>query len=137
VPILIQETLAKVKVSDDIKVDVQVEDNLLKLKTDPLFVKRILTNLITNAVQAMPNGGKITLKAALEGNEACISVEDTGEGIPDEVKSKLFKPLVTTKPRGQGFGLVVVKRLVEALGGKVTFESEVGKGTKFTVKLPA
>lgn len=137
VPVLIQETLANVKVSDDIKVDVQVEDNLLKLKTDPVFVKRILTNLFTNAVQAMPHGGKITLKAALEGNEASISVEDTGQGIPDEVKNKLFKPLVTTKPRGQGFGLVVVKRLVEALGGKVTFESEAGKGAKFTVKLPA
>lgn len=136
-PVLIQETLANVKVSDDIKVDVQVEDNLLKLKTDPVFVKRILTNLFTNAVQAMPHGGKITLKAALEGNEASISVEDTGQGIPDEVKNKLFKPLVTTKPRGQGFGLVVVKRLVEALGGKVTFESEAGKGAKFTVKLPA
>lgn len=134
--ILIQEALANVKLSDNIKVDVQVDDRLLKLKTDPFFVKRSLTNLLTNAVQAMPHGGKITLKATLEGNEACISVEDTGQGIPDEVKCKLFKPLVTTKPRGQGFGLVVVKRLVEALGGKVTFESEVGKGTKFTIKLP-
>jgi hypothetical protein len=63
-------------------------------------------------------------------------VQDTGEGIPDNIKPKLFQPLVTSKSKGQGFGLAVVKRLVEALKGDITFESERGKGTKFIVKLP-
>jgi signal transduction histidine kinase len=58
-------------------------------------------------------------------------------GIPDEVKDKLFTPLFTTKSKGQGFGLAVVKRMTEALGGTVTFESQVGKGTAFIIRLPS
>ena len=69
-------------------------------------------------------------------NHAYISVEDTGEGIPEEVKDKLFTPLFTTKSKGQGFGLAVVKRLVEAQDGKISFESQQGKGTTFTIQLP-
>jgi len=65
-----------------------------------------------------------------------FSVEDTGVGIPEEIKPKLFQPMVTTKSRGQGLGLAVVKRLVEALNGKISFESQEGKGTTFIVCLP-
>jgi signal transduction histidine kinase len=64
-------------------------------------------------------------------------VEDTGTGIPDDVKSKVFEPLFTTKSKGQGFGLAVVKRLAEALGGTITFESQQDKGTTFTLRLPS
>ena len=63
-------------------------------------------------------------------------VEYNGEGIPESIRGKLFTPLVTTKYRGQGFGLSVVKRFTEGMGGTVTFESEVGKGTKFIIELP-
>jgi signal transduction histidine kinase len=63
-------------------------------------------------------------------------VDDTGVGIPEEVRSKLFTPMITTKAKGQGLGLAVVKRLVEALGGSISFESEVGKGTKFIIVIP-
>ena len=66
-----------------------------------------------------------------------VIVEDTGTGISDEVKPKIFTPLFTTKSKGQGFGLAVCKRVIEAQGGTVTFESKMGKGTKFTVELPA
>jgi signal transduction histidine kinase len=66
-----------------------------------------------------------------------VTVDDTGVGIPVEVRSKLFLPLFTTKSKGQGFGLAVVKRLTETMGGTVTFESEVGKGTKFILSLPS
>jgi signal transduction histidine kinase len=59
-----------------------------------------------------------------------------GEGIPEEVRSKLYTPLITTKSKGQGFGLAVVKRLTDTLGGTVTFESKVGQGTKFIIELP-
>jgi len=66
-----------------------------------------------------------------------ITILDTGVGIPNEVKAKLFTPMFTTKAKGQGLGLAVVKRLVEAQGGTIKFESELGKGTKFTIELPA
>ena len=66
-----------------------------------------------------------------------ITVEDTGVGIPESVKPKLFIPMVTTKAKGQGFGLAVVKRMTEGLGGTVTFESQQGKGTSFIVRLPS
>jgi signal transduction histidine kinase len=99
-------------------------------------LQRILTNLTNNAIQAMPNGGKLNISASSKNGKATITVQDTGEGVPEEVRSKLFTPLITTKSKGQGFGLAVVKRLTEGLGGTVTFESEVGKGTKFTIELP-
>ena len=100
------------------------------------MLKRAFINLIQNAVQAMPNGGSLKISAYCNDNHAFVSVEDTGEGIPEEAKAKLFTPLFTTKSKGQGFGLAVVKRLVEAQGGKISFESKLGKGTIFTIQLP-
>lgn len=73
-----------------------------------------------------------------ENRKALISVEDTGLGIPEEDKNKIFKPLFTTKSKGQGFGLSACKRLVEAHSeGSIAFKSQVGKGTKSTLKVPA
>ena len=84
----------------------------------------------------MTNGGILSIRASREGNNSTLTVEDTGIGIPEDIKSKIFTPLFTTKSKGQGFGLAAVKRMVEALDGTVTFESQVGKGTKFTISLP-
>jgi signal transduction histidine kinase len=94
-----------------------------------------MTNLINNSIQAMPDGGKLEITAFENGGKLIIEVSDSGSGIPDEVKSRMFEPLMTTKSKGQGFGLAVVKRLVDALGGKITFVSEEGKGTTFSIKL--
>ena len=85
-------------------------------------MKRILTNLCSNAIQAMPNGGRLTLDAVHKDDEVIITVADTGLGISPEIRDKLFKPLFTTKSKGQGFGLAVVKKLTEALNGKVSVE---------------
>jgi PAS domain S-box-containing protein len=106
------------------------------LRTDPTLVRRILTNLIINAVQAMPKGGRLTISASKTADKAIINVTDTGVGIPENIKVKLFTPMITTKAKGQGLGLAVVKRLVEALNGTIAFSSELGKGTTFTVLLP-
>jgi two-component system NtrC family sensor kinase len=85
----------------------------------------------------MPKGGKLTIKAQTSNAEQVqIIVEDTGVGIPEENKPKLFTPLFTTKPKGQGFGLAVCKRFIEAQGGTISFESQVGQGTKFIIHLP-
>ena len=78
----------------------------------------------------------ITIEALQQEGHALISVKDTGVGIPDAVKPNLFVPLFTTKAKGQGLGLAVVKRLIDALGGTVAFESQKGKSTTFTIKLP-
>ena len=99
-------------------------------------MRRVFTNLFTNAVQAMPDGGRLTITASKTEEEALISVQDTGVGISEENMGKLFQPLFTTKSKGQGFGLPVCKRIVEAHGGKITVESKVGKGSTFTVKIP-
>jgi signal transduction histidine kinase len=106
------------------------------LIADPAMLKRIISNLVNNSVQAMPEGGKLDIHAFQEAGEVVINVQDTGAGILEAIKSKLFTPLFTTKSKGQGFGLPVVKRMTEALGGTVSFESQEGKGTTFIVRLP-
>jgi PAS domain S-box-containing protein len=132
---IIQAVLNSINIPENIKVTYSVSPSLARLVTDEAYLRRILQNLCINAIQAMPNGGKLTVKATERDSKAVISVKDTGEGIPEQLRSKLFMPLVTTKAKGQGFGLAVIKRMTEALGGEVTFESQVGKGTKFLVTL--
>jgi signal transduction histidine kinase len=115
-----------------------VENSASKVLADSAYLNRILYNLVTNATQAMSNGGKLTIFAFKDKKtgEALITVEDTGVGIPENVKDKLFTPMFTTKSKGQGFGLAVIKRMAEALDGTVTFDSKEGNGTKFTVRFP-
>jgi PAS domain S-box-containing protein len=132
----IHSVLARLDIPGNVTVKHSIRRDFPKLKTDPAYMQRILTNLANNAIQAMPKGGKLAINAVVKNGNAVVTVEDNGEGIPESVRAKLFTPLVTTKSRGQGFGLSVVKRLTEGMGGTVTFESEVGKGTKFIIELP-
>lgn len=111
-------------------------DGDFEVTTDSVFIKRILGNLVSNSIQAMPEGGKLNISACRKEKQVIITVSDTGKGIPEATKSKIFKPLFTTKAKGQGLGLSVVKRLVEALNGTITFDSQEGKGTKFTIVFP-
>ena len=133
---LMEGTISTITIPKRIELTTEIKDNSKAIKTDVAYLRRILTNLITNAVQAMPNDGKLTVKANKKKDKVVIIVEDTGVGIPEEVKTKLFTPLFTTKSKGQGLGLAVVKRLVEALNGEITFDSQPNKETKFTVELP-
>ena len=133
---IIDEIMTKNHLPDNIEVSQRISTEATQFVSDPDLLRRIVANLISNAVQAMPKGGRLSVSAHVKAGELTLSVEDTGVGISDEVKAKLFTPLFTTKSKGQGFGLPVIKRMTEALGGNVTFESEVGKGTKFTVRLP-
>ncbi len=132
----IPKMLLTVSLPRNVEASAICSKELPKLRLDLTFLKRILVNLATNAVQAMPNGGTLTIKAFEKNDKVLVTVEDTGIGIPDEIKPKLFQPLMTTKSKGQGFGLAVVKRLVETQGGTIHFESELGKGTKFTIEFP-
>ncbi|WXG39409.1 MAG: MEDS domain-containing protein [Candidatus Freyarchaeum deiterrae] len=133
---LIDDTLSTLTVPENVKVFIGIEENLPSMMVDPTAIRRVLSNLITNAFQAMPGGGQLTIRASKSEDSVIMSVEDTGVGISEENLSKIFQPLFTTKSKGQGFGLSVCRRLVEAHGGSITVESEVGKGSTFTVKIP-
>jgi PAS domain S-box-containing protein len=135
---LITSVLSTVTTPNNVTVQTFVEDGFQPIKADLHLLKRVLINLVTNSIQAMPNGGKLTLNGKVDPEgQVSISVEDTGVGIPDAIKNQIFTPLFTTKPRGQGFGLAVCKRVIEAHGGAISFESTVGKGTKFTIQFSA
>jgi PAS domain S-box-containing protein len=134
--VIVQEVIKNRSIPENVTVESSVESQANCFIADATYIRRMLSNLVNNALQAMPDGGKLTLKATREANNIVISVEDTGIGIPEEVKAKLFTPLFTTKSKGQGFGLAVVKRMTEAMGGYTSFDSQVGKGTRFTVRLP-
>ncbi|MCL4429860.1 MAG: ATP-binding protein [Chloroflexi bacterium] len=101
---LVVSVFQTVKVPDKIllKVDVKGFPNII---TDPTLIRRALTNLVNNAIQAMPDGGSLELYAVKTEDKAVITVSDTGKGIPEEIKPKLFTPLVTTKAKGQGVGV--------------------------------
>ncbi len=134
--VVIAEALSLIPIPEKVQVQISVSKDFPMLCANFQMLKRALTNLIQNAVQAMPQGGKLTVSADCVGKKGEIVIEDTGNGIPEEVKPKIFKPLFTTKSKGQGLGLAVVKRLVEAQGGTVRFESENGDGAKFFILLP-
>jgi signal transduction histidine kinase len=134
---LLEDVLLRNSVPADIRTTCKVDDNAMQVKADSEMLKRILSNLVSNAVQAMPKGGKLTVRARPDKGDTVIEVQDTGVGIPEDLKPKLFTPLFTTKAKGQGFGLAVVKRVTESMNGTISVESQVGKGTKFIVRLPS
>ncbi|MFZ0925829.1 MAG: PAS domain S-box protein [Halobacteriota archaeon] len=131
---VINDVLASLPHTDHVTIISDVSD--LAVMADPHLMHRVFANLVLNAIQAMPEGGTLTISASRFDDSVAISVHDTGVGIPEEMKGKLFMPLSTGKAKGTGLGLAVVKRVVDAHSGTVTFESSEGKGTTFTVTLP-
>ncbi len=132
---LISEVIKTITFPSNIKLLLKIKP-LPEISIEHTFTKRVLTNLINNAIQAMPNGGQLKITTCQENDCICIIIADSGVGIPEELKAKIFSPMFTTKAKGQGLGLAVVKRLVEAQGGSIGFKSKVGVGTKFQIKLP-
>jgi two-component system sensor histidine kinase HydH len=118
---------------------IEVERNIKEVHVlaDPVQIRQVVTNLVTNAIQAMPEGGKLFISTGSSDGDAWISVEDTGTGIAPATLEKIFQPLFTTKAKGIGLGLAVCESLVRANGGKITVASEPGKGSTFTVHLLA
>jgi len=136
VPSFVKETLSTIPIPKNIEVSIRPGNDAIPMMLDPAMMKRVLTNLITNAMQAMPNGGGLRIGTSTTKDTVSIEITDTGVGIPEDNLAKIFQPLFTTKSKGQGLGLAVCKRLVEAHGGSIEAKSKVGEGTTFTIDLP-
>jgi nitrogen fixation/metabolism regulation signal transduction histidine kinase len=120
-------------------VRIELEENeRLPVNADREQLLRVLNNLLKNAVQAIPEDrkGRVVVRLEREGNSAMLEVRDNGEGIPEDARERIFSPSFTTKTRGMGLGLAMVKRIVENAGGTVRFETAEGVGTSFFVILP-
>lgn len=98
---------------------------------------QVILNLVLNAIDATDTGGRIHLEAKSEEGWVLLAIEDEGRGIPEALQSRLFQPFFTTKPHGTGLGLFVCRQILEEMGASLSFESEVGRGSKFTVRLRA
>jgi PAS domain S-box-containing protein len=132
---LLTESLSLLDLPEKIEVKNHLNDEPT-VKVDSDKIRRVFINLIKNAVDAMPDGGKITIDSHQINGRLEVSFSDTGRGISDEVLPKLFMPLFTTKAQGMGFGLAICKRFIEAHGGTITVKTVKEKGTSFTITLP-
>ena len=112
------------------------EADLPRAKLDAELFETALLNLLLNAQEALPNGGRITLLLRTEGPELLLEVIDTGPGIAPDVQPKLFTAFHTNKPHGHGLGLATSRRIIRAHGGELRCESQAERGTKFTIALP-
>jgi signal transduction histidine kinase len=117
----------------------EVDPAAERVRTDPGLVRHLLMNLAANAVDAMPQGGHLSLRARREGSNLVLVVEDDGQGMSQEIKRHIFEPFFTTKQagKGTGLGLAICKEIARGMNGRIEVESEQGKGTIFTVHLPA
>jgi signal transduction histidine kinase len=118
------------------QIRVVVPPNLPPLKADREYLRQTLLNLILNGLQAMPDGGTLTLEAYTSNGNLLINVADTGAGIPQENLSRIFEPYFTTKAKGSGLGLAIARRIVEAHGGTIAVSSQAGEGCLFRISLP-
>ena len=133
---LIAEVLTSLNAPDTVNVSASFDERLRGVHADGGLMRRVFTNLLTNAVQAMPEGGFLIVEGSVVNGMAKVAVSDTGVGISDEDAAKIFQPLFTTKAKGTGLGLAVCKKLVEAHGGEISFGSKKGVGTTFSVTIP-
>ena len=141
---VVQDALSRTPVPDTVSVITRLEEDLPPLMADPSQIEQVFINMITNAVQAVTSlhsadahhRGTLEISTRAEDGFIVTEFKDNGCGIPEENLGKLFEPLFTTKTKGIGLGLAVSKRIIEAHGGSIEVESEIGKGTTFTIKLP-
>lgn len=131
-------------VKQGIQLEVLVEDGLADVLGDPIEIQQVLNNLVRNAIEAMENGGSLTISMkngslSFDRKRSAViaKVQDSGPGIPSEQQKRVFNPFFTTKHTGTGLGLAISHRIVSHHGGLISFESTGAEGTTFTVELPA
>ena len=121
---------------EDIRIERDFPDGDLICRIDPEQLQQVILNLLQNAMQAMPDGGAIAVGLRVEESQGVLSIGDTGIGMADEVREKLFTPFFTTKEDGTGLGLVTSKKIIDAHNGQIRVDSEPGRGTQFSISLP-
>ena len=133
---MIEDSLSHLTIPENIELTKKLDTDLSEVEIDPAQIQQVLGNMILNAVQAMPEGGKLIVAAREKDKFLEVEIADTGGGIPQEAIDKIFDPLFTTKAKGIGLGLAVCKTIIDRHQGNIEVASKVGKGTTFTVKLP-
>jgi signal transduction histidine kinase len=132
---IIRETLSMVRAPENVAI-VNLAQCAAKLSVDVEKIKRVFLNIVKNAIDAMPKGGKLTIRSRKSGSNYEFIFVDTGVGMTQRMLEMIFTPLFTTKAKGMGFGLAICKRIVEVHGGKITVKTAIGKGTTFMVTVP-
>lgn len=137
---VIEDTLqlAAPAISSRIAVDVELPESPLIIEGDSGQLQQALTNIVLNARDVMPEGGRIAIRAGATGPLAWVEIADTGPGMTDEVRMRIFEPFYTTKPPGSGTGLgmAITYGIVQGHHGDITVDSEPGRGTTFTLSFP-
>ncbi|MGA1790688.1 MAG: response regulator [bacterium] len=133
---LIQKVLDLINIPDNIKTTFNLEKDLPHIKVDRDYIQQVFVNIINNAIQSMPNGGKLTLSSRKDAELIIIDISDTGTGLSENDLERLFEPFFSKKKEGTGLGLVICKFLVDRHKGKIKVKSEPGKGTVFSIHLP-
>jgi signal transduction histidine kinase len=114
-----------------------LDADLPRLMIDREAFRQALLNLIINAKQAMPDGGQLIVRTAALGDTVALYLIDTGCGMDERTASRMFEAFFSTKPGGSGLGLPTTQKIIAALGGRISVQSELGRGTQFTIELPA
>ena len=122
--------------NQNVEQHVSLDDTLAKVQANPDLIKQCLINLVKNALEAMEGGGKLFVTTSMNQDQALLAVEDTGEGIPPDIRDKIFSPFFSTRDKGAGLGLAQIHKIVGELGGRVDLVSMEGVGTKVTLYLP-
>ena len=120
----------------NIKIEIELDPQIPKIMADKDQIRQVVLNLVLNAADAMPEGGKFIIRSKVIGEHIELVFADTGVGIPDEIKEKIFEPFVTTKKSGTGLGLSIAYGIIERHKGEISVESELKKGTTFKIILP-
>ncbi len=132
----VRKLLSHGMLSSRIRLIANLADGLPVTMGDANQLKQVFLNVVTNAIQSMPDGGTIEIASEQLGQRIVVTVSDNGPGIPKEVMSKLFVPFFTTRKAGSGLGMAVTRRIVENHGGSVSVDSEMGKGTTVSISIP-
>jgi signal transduction histidine kinase len=133
---LLESTIDNMQKPENIRVERKFDANLPLIQVDKGQMQQVFTNLIMNSMEAMVDGGTLEITATSQNNDMVITFADTGSGINGENQPRIFEPLFTTKIKGIGLGLALIKEIVQKHDGTITFESTVGVGTKFKIVLP-
>jgi len=133
---LVEKALERIQFPPDVAPNIKLTLGDLEVPVDEDELRQVLVNLMENACQSMTSGGTLTVGTKAHGGMVEIMIGDTGCGIPQEHLSKIFAPFFTTKSRGTGLGLAVVKKIIERHQGQIDVQSKVGEGTRFFIRLP-